>query len=116
MSSGGMETPELSELAGLPIELRRGGEPWVTSVVARSSNGDEVRFTWDEIAAAVHVRWDSGSLCLLTLERESIAKVSVRQRGDEVLLEAVMRESDLEGTTVVVVGDRIAVTDSVLRV
>lgn len=111
-----METPALSDLAGLPVVLQRGNEPWVLSVVARSSDGDEVRFTWDEIAAAVHVRWVSGSSCLLTLERESIVKVAVQRRGDDVLLEATMRESELEGKTVVVVGDRITVTDSVLSV
>lgn len=69
--------PRSEEIDELSVTLPSPGEPWVVSVVERARDGDEVRMTWDEVAASVRILWVTDGRERLRLEREEIFRVGL---------------------------------------
>lgn len=71
--------------------------------------------TWDEIACSVSVRWQEGDEDRLILERETASKVSVREEQGRIEFWIWSDADGLGGELVVRVGDRVNVSDALLR-
>jgi hypothetical protein len=77
--------PRSDEIDGLSVTFPSPGEPWVVSVVERARDGDEVRMTWDEVAASVRILWvTDGRERLLWNGRRSIASRLSVSRVDSI--------------------------------
>ncbi|WP_265523125.1 hypothetical protein [Oerskovia flava] len=113
--TGSVEVPGGDDLSGLPVDVSQGEEPWVRTITARAGDGDELTLTWDEVAASVHVRWSSSGRTRLEVYRECLTKVSVRDVGSCVELRVWCRDVELGGQLVAEIGERVVVTDTLLR-
>lgn len=110
-----IEVPQLDDLAGLPVDVVPGDDPGVCSVTAWAGNGDDATVTWDELAGSAQIRWRSNGVVPLTISREAVSKVSVRNVGERVELHVWCRADGLGGELVVDIGQRVMVTDTLLR-
>lgn len=109
------EFPKFAELSELPIDLSRGDEPWVVVASVSASDGDELVYTWDEVALSVFVRWESRSGQRLALSREAIEKVSVSAEGSVITIVARTSSAELRGELVVTVDEHVRVRDTLLQ-
>lgn len=110
-----MEVPQLSDLEDLPVEVSSTGEPGVVILTSWANDGSTVTFTWNEMARSIHVRWvESGEVRLL-MEREAATKVSVRECHGRIELWVWFNADSLGGKLVVRVGDRVHISDALLR-
>lgn len=107
--------PHWDDLVGLPVDVRQGDEPWVCTVTAWAGDGDEVAVTWDAVAGSAHVRWTASQQARLVVEREGLAKVSVRDAGDHVEFHIWFNVEGIGGELTVDVGGSVSVADTLLR-
>jgi hypothetical protein len=110
-----MEVPNTEDLHGLPVYVEVGEEPGVVTITARADDGDVVSLAWDEVAASARIRWAADDVDRLVLEREAVSRIAVCQEGGWVDLRVRTRTDALKGELVVRVGDRVAITDVLLR-
>lgn len=109
------EVPLLSDLNGLPLEVVALEEPGAVSVTAWANDGAVVMLIWDTIAASVHLRWVEAEEVRLTITREGLSKVSVREERGQIEFWVWSDAIDFGGQLVVRVGDRVNVSDAILR-
>lgn len=110
-----LEVPHLSDLDGLSLTAVPGDEPGVVSVTAWANDGSIVTMTWDEIAGSVHVRWVEAEGDRLVITRETASKVSVRDERGQIEFWIWTESPEVGGQLVVRVGDRVRVSDAILR-
>ncbi|MFD7077075.1 hypothetical protein ACFV9G_22895 [Nocardioides sp. NPDC059952] len=111
------EVPQIADLGGLPVEVVSLESPGVVAVTAWANDGDTVTLTWDEIAGSASVRWIAGEETRLSLERELLSKISVREEAAGRVEFWIWSESpELGGQLIVRVGVRVSVEDALLRV
>lgn len=111
------EVPQVADLGGLPVEVVSLESPGVVALTAWANDGDIVTLTWDEIAGSASVRWLAGDETRLSLERELLSKISVREATAGRIEFWIWSESpELGGQLVVRVGDHVSVADALLRV
>jgi hypothetical protein len=109
-----LEVPELADLAGLPVDVVS-DSAGVVSVTTWANDGDVVTLSWDEIAGSVNIRWLEGDVERLVLERETVSKVSIREEQSQVQFWIWSDAAGLGGQLVVRVGERVMVSDAILR-
>lgn len=109
-----LEVPPLVDLDGLVVDVSP-DSPWVVSVSTSAGDGDAVMLSWDEIAGSVSFRWLEGAIERLVLEREAASKVSVRREHGHVQFWVWFRADGLSGQLIVDVGERVTVSDAILR-
>ncbi len=107
--------PRLEDLDELSVTFPSPGEPWVVSVVERARDGDEVRMTWDEVAASVRISWVADGRERLLLEWEEIFRVEIECLDGRVDFRARLRSTGLEGAIFVTIGETVTIKDTVLR-
>jgi hypothetical protein len=111
-----IEVPRWDDMSGLPVEVVPGDESGVCSVTAWAGNGDDATVTWDEQARSVHVRWQSDNVARLTIAREMVSKVTIRDTGEHIEFHVWLRSDGLGGELIITIGTHIDVTDTLLRV
>lgn len=109
-----LEVPQLTDLDGLPLDVAS-DEQGVVSVTAWANDGDVVTLTWDVIAGSVNLRWLEGADERLVLERETASKISVREEQGQVQFWIWSDADGLGGQLIVCVGERVTVSDAILR-
>lgn len=113
--SAPMDVPRLADLHGLPIEVVPSDEPGIVSVTSWANDGSVVTLTWDEAAGSVQVRWTEADEVRLLVERETVSKVTVREDRGQIEFWVWSDAGGLGGQLVVRVGDRVGVSDALLR-
>ncbi|GAA1845729.1 hypothetical protein [Agromyces salentinus] len=113
--SAAMEVPLLSDLDGLAVEVGPPESLGLASVTCWADDGSVVTLRWDEIAKSVHVRWTESGEDRLIVEREAVTKVSVRENSGRVEFWVWSDGGSLGGQLVVRVGERVHVSDALLR-
>jgi hypothetical protein len=114
MQNPPMITPLMEDLLHLPVEIRQGDERWVRSVVAETTEGDQLVITWDEVAQSTSIRWRMGGREVLVMEREYVVEVAVSQKDGDLVMLVRTRSEGLEGTLRVQVGSSVHVVDALL--
>lgn len=110
-----LEVPRLSDLDELPVDVVPAEEPGVVSVTSWANDGSVVTLTWDETAGSVQVRWAEAEEERLLVVRETASKVSVRENHGQIEFWVWSDSEGLGGQLVVRVGDRVRVSDALLR-
>lgn len=109
-----LEAPRITDLTWMSVAA----EPLDDGVrvTAWARDGAEVTMSWDETRASVMLTWDHEGVRILSLSRDHVAKVSVREdRGDvEFWVWSRYRSDGLVGHTVALVNDRVVIRDQLL--
>lgn len=111
----GMEVPRTADLEGLSVAVEPLGDPGIVAVTAWANDGAVATLTWDELASAIRVRWIEGENMRLSLEREFVARLSIREERGAVEFWIWSESEGLGGQLVVRIGDQVTVSDVILR-
>lgn len=108
-----IEVPRPDHLAGLPVDAVPGRDPGVCSVTARAGEGDDATVIWNELAGPAPARWQSCGVVRLDARRSRRSPSATL--GERVEFHVWFRIDGLGGELVVDIGQRVMVTDALLR-
>lgn len=110
------ESPLVEDLIEIGLRVHLSDDNSSVSVTAWSRGGHAVTVAWDEVACSARVACSVEGRLVVTIERESVTKVSVSRIGTSINLRIRSSFGPMDGDLVVTVGEEIAVNDQILRV
>ncbi len=109
------EAPRVEDIRALGLEVESSEEPWVVTVRSWAKDGSCVQLAWDEVAGSASIRWIDGQNERLTLERETVQKVSIQAEGGVVRFRVWSRSEGVNGKLHLDIADTVSVRDTQLR-
>lgn len=110
-----LHVPSPDVLSGLPVEVRNGDEPWITVVTGASADDGQVAVTWDVMAQSVALRWEVAGETVVSIERERATQVLAEETSGGFRFHIEFESADLRGTLTVDVGNRVRISDALIR-
>lgn len=109
------EVTPFEELVGMGLLAARLDEPWVGSVQAFSHSGTAVTVSWNELEHSVSVRALDEDVEWLVIDREGASKLAISEQEGVTTVDVWSMTDEFSSHLRVLIGDRVTVSDSVLR-